>query len=147
MIKAILDYLLQLCDNHYSKLEGSLVQFLPLVSRILLDYSFMVMKVRANIRYVGLLRTLRKVIQGQGIYGFFAGWRLYIVLFPFWVMNMFLANVLFLLLKKLLYSRKSLGSDSDKKDGTKKESDDTDSRADPKGNGRPGFFRVRSAIF
>jgi len=153
VLKASLDYLLQLWDSRFSKLQGSLVQFLPLVSRIFLDYSFMVMKVRANIRNVGIFRLLKKVIKGEeGIYGFLSGWRIYLVLLPFWILNMLLANVMFLLLKKLLYSklltdRRDDAQQENYNNNANSDNNDPNSSVDPKGKRRDSFFRVKSATF
>lgn len=47
---------------------------------------------------------MRNVVSQNGLRGFMAGWKIHLLLFPMVMINMVLANIVFLQLKKLLFT-------------------------------------------
>jgi len=107
VVQYVLDYLFQVWGKHTTKKKkASVLQLLPLLVQFFMDYAFTVVKIRANIRNDGMFTILRSIFTRHGLRGFAAGWRLHFLLFPALMINMMLANFVFMKLNKLCFAPK-----------------------------------------
>lgn len=102
-LQFILDYLIQKWDTKSQRQRGSIVQLFPMVIKFVTDYAFTVIKIRANMKNDGIFSIMKSVVSQRGLRGFMAGWKIHLLLFPLVMINMILANILFLQFKKLLF--------------------------------------------
>lgn len=57
-------------------------------------------------RNSGIFHILSRVVSQKGLRGFMAGWKIHLLLFPMVMVNMILANIMFIQLKKLFFPRR-----------------------------------------
>ncbi|KAK5583451.1 hypothetical protein RB653_005046 [Dictyostelium firmibasis] len=89
-------------QNSQQQSEKSPLQIALLGAKILLDYILTVVKVRLNIRNIGLFKTIKNIISRKGIKGLFSGLNTYFLLFPLWMISILVANIIFLKVKGAL---------------------------------------------
>ncbi|KAM9992337.1 hypothetical protein ACTFIY_009767 [Dictyostelium cf. discoideum] len=89
-------------NNQQQESEKSPLQITLMGVKILLDYILTVVKVRLNIRNIGLFKTIKNIISRQGIRGLFSGLNTYFLLFPLWMISILVANIIFLKVKGTL---------------------------------------------
>ncbi|KAN0029446.1 hypothetical protein ACTA71_007573 [Dictyostelium dimigraforme] len=89
-------------NSQQQESEKSPLQITLLGIKILLDYILTVVKVRLNIRNIGLFKTIKNIISRQGIRGLFSGLNTYFLLFPLWMISILVANIIFLKVKGTL---------------------------------------------
>ncbi|EGC33137.1 hypothetical protein DICPUDRAFT_154838 [Dictyostelium purpureum] len=82
--------------------EKSPSQIILMGVKILLDYILTVIKVRMNIRNVGLFKTLRNIVSREGLKGLFSGLNIYFLLFPLWMISILVSNIIFRKVKNTL---------------------------------------------
>eukprot|EP01132_Coremiostelium_polycephalum_P004689 gene4689-5857_t len=112
ILKSIMEYVYNKLDNHlkfsskrgtsFSKSEKSPAQIFLLGIKILLDYMLTVIKVRLNIRNIGIVKTVKNIISREGMRGLFAGLNTHFMLFPLWMIGILFANIIFIKVKHLL---------------------------------------------
>jgi len=101
VIDAIVDHLLGMWERAEIPPGKAIFSLIPVILRTLCRYTFLVMKVKANIRNDGFWTIFMNIYSTKGAYGFFVGWRLFMLKIPVYIFHLFLANALFMQLKTL----------------------------------------------
>lgn len=99
LAKFITDYALTVV-----KIRASILTLLA--SFIIISSSTFVFYHKQYMRNSGIFHILSRVVSQKGLRGFMAGWKIHLLLFPMVMVNMVLANVMFMQLKKLFFPRR-----------------------------------------
>lgn len=113
IIDAVVDHVLGVWERAELAPGRAIFSLIPAVLRAFCRYAFLVMKAKANIRNDGFWNILMDIYSTKGLYGFFVGWRLFMLKIPVYIFNLVLANVLFMQLKTFFNPKTLPGIDDD----------------------------------